>query len=763
MTVGGSAAVPDPGGREGLRAVPDPCPRDVGPRLDAARRQRGGPRGRRSSTPGRHRSDPPDAGHGALPRAAADALADEPARSRPLAGDAAASDRGASTARSTRCASRSTRAPLRALLRDTLSPNVIHAGVKYNVIPGDATIEVDCRFLPGHDRGRHRRRGRAAHRPRAARRVPHRASVVGRAGRGTGRRPAVGHAGRRRSATTTRRASRSRSWPRSRPTPRHTALVGTSRRTASRRSASSPRSLPRALPRRRRTRLARRAAVRAAGPLRRGPPLLRLTIARGARRRRRAARSSRRTATCDRRPPSRSGSCRRVVLRSTSRSSHRRRDAGPETSRVRSRARHLRLALVVPGSRTRSTGPSPRDSCTRRCADCPPASAVLRRIAMRRLDPTAAAASSRCDASDWSAMASVGDLLRRRPPVAAPHVPGSRVARISRPRRLMAWVASAATPIATIARSGGRQRPDRGQELLGPAAVDDPQDRVPTRREAQDLLAPVLLLGATLDEAPLDEPVDEAARRRRRAVDRFGELADGQRAAVGEHVQRRELGEPEPQLAELAGEADDELPPQRAAHRHALADLADVRQSRARGQDGRREVGLEARAIARRGRRPGRGRRGAVVGHACKHAREFGRLAASARPRTLRRRCPRSPSSFPARARKRGHGPGLAASSAGRGRHLRGGRRRPRRADQHARLGRTGRAARSTENAQPALLAASIAILEALRERWARRRARRAGAGLRRRPLDGPVLGPRRRRRAVARGRRPPRPASEAS
>ena len=38
---------------------------------------------------------------------------------------------------------------LRALLRDTLSPDVIHTGVKYNVIPGDATIQVDVRVLPG--------------------------------------------------------------------------------------------------------------------------------------------------------------------------------------------------------------------------------------------------------------------------------------------------------------------------------------------------------------------------------------------------------------------------------------------------------------------------------------------------------------------------------------------------------------------------------------------------------------------------------------
>ncbi len=39
----------------------------------------------------------------------------------------------------------------RALLSDTVSPDVIRAGVKYNVIPGRAEIEVDCRTLPGTD------------------------------------------------------------------------------------------------------------------------------------------------------------------------------------------------------------------------------------------------------------------------------------------------------------------------------------------------------------------------------------------------------------------------------------------------------------------------------------------------------------------------------------------------------------------------------------------------------------------------------------
>lgn len=39
----------------------------------------------------------------------------------------------------------------RALVRDTISPNVVHAGMKYNVIPGEAVLELDCRLLPGTD------------------------------------------------------------------------------------------------------------------------------------------------------------------------------------------------------------------------------------------------------------------------------------------------------------------------------------------------------------------------------------------------------------------------------------------------------------------------------------------------------------------------------------------------------------------------------------------------------------------------------------
>ena len=38
---------------------------------------------------------------------------------------------------------------LDAMLRDTLSPNILNSGVKFNVIPGVATLEVDVRRLPG--------------------------------------------------------------------------------------------------------------------------------------------------------------------------------------------------------------------------------------------------------------------------------------------------------------------------------------------------------------------------------------------------------------------------------------------------------------------------------------------------------------------------------------------------------------------------------------------------------------------------------------
>ncbi|MFI5258495.1 MAG: M20/M25/M40 family metallo-hydrolase, partial [Candidatus Limnocylindrales bacterium] len=38
-----------------------------------------------------------------------------------------------------------------AMIHDTISVGVVHAGVRYNVIPGTAEIELDCRTLPGTD------------------------------------------------------------------------------------------------------------------------------------------------------------------------------------------------------------------------------------------------------------------------------------------------------------------------------------------------------------------------------------------------------------------------------------------------------------------------------------------------------------------------------------------------------------------------------------------------------------------------------------
>jgi acetylornithine deacetylase/succinyl-diaminopimelate desuccinylase-like protein len=38
-----------------------------------------------------------------------------------------------------------------AMIHDTVSVGIIRAGVKYNVIPGTAYIEIDCRTLPGTD------------------------------------------------------------------------------------------------------------------------------------------------------------------------------------------------------------------------------------------------------------------------------------------------------------------------------------------------------------------------------------------------------------------------------------------------------------------------------------------------------------------------------------------------------------------------------------------------------------------------------------
>jgi acetylornithine deacetylase/succinyl-diaminopimelate desuccinylase-like protein len=66
-----------------------------------------------------------------------------PADSAGSADDAADGRRGRSTI------DPQTRRTIGALLRDTISPTIIHAGTKDNVIPGHASIIIDCRILPG--------------------------------------------------------------------------------------------------------------------------------------------------------------------------------------------------------------------------------------------------------------------------------------------------------------------------------------------------------------------------------------------------------------------------------------------------------------------------------------------------------------------------------------------------------------------------------------------------------------------------------------
>ena len=97
----------------------------------------------RLAVPGQPRPTPVMA---AFFAAASDALGGEAAT---ILGALGGSDSGRAEAALDRICSPVLARAARALLRDTVSPNVVHAGVKYNVIPGSATIEVDCRLLPG--------------------------------------------------------------------------------------------------------------------------------------------------------------------------------------------------------------------------------------------------------------------------------------------------------------------------------------------------------------------------------------------------------------------------------------------------------------------------------------------------------------------------------------------------------------------------------------------------------------------------------------
>jgi acetylornithine deacetylase/succinyl-diaminopimelate desuccinylase-like protein len=84
-------------------------------------------------------------------RRAAESLPDDGARLvRALAtGDAKLGDAALANACDPNACDPITARIVGAVLRDTINPTVIRAGVKYNVIPGEAIVEVDCRVLPG--------------------------------------------------------------------------------------------------------------------------------------------------------------------------------------------------------------------------------------------------------------------------------------------------------------------------------------------------------------------------------------------------------------------------------------------------------------------------------------------------------------------------------------------------------------------------------------------------------------------------------------
>ena len=272
----------------------------------------------------------------------------------------------------------------------------------------------------------------------------------------------------------------------------------------------------------------------------------------------------------------------------------------------------------------------------------------------------------------------------------------------SRPRRLIAWVASAATPMATIARSavGSGRTADRNWSAR--ATVDDPQHGVPTRGQAEDLLAPVLLLELALDEAALDEAIDEPARRRWRAVDRSASsptvsvLPSARTYSAASWVN--------PSRSSPSWLANPMTSSRQRARPMATRSLIwrTFWMPAARSQDGRGEVRLEPAGDDPRG--------GGAVDRAGdprgdpRHVRQaYGTRNTVARLHVIGN--PSLALRFRAMSTVRfrlsrpglavgGHGPGSRRVLAGRRRRLRRRRRRPRRADQRPRLGGPGRAPR---------------------------------------------------------------------
>lgn len=265
---------------------------------------------------------------------------------------------------------------------------------------------------------------------------------------------------------------------------------------------------------------------------------------------------------------------------------------------------------------------------------------------------------------------------------------------------------------------GAGERSDGRQELLGSSSIHDPQDGMSAWSQPQGPLSLVLWLLVAFDQPTTNQSVNEPAGGRWRPADGLSQLPYCQGAAVRQHIESGQLRKAETQLTELTGKPDDQLAPEGPTHRHPLADLTNVGQTIAGGQHRRRQVRLEPssngadRSRAAWHRVSVRGVRN-ICNAACESRSE------ASWPPTL---LTMTSVAFVF--------PGQGSQSVGMGRLLADFS-----ADAAAVFAAADQALGSpisnlawngpaeqldrTENAQPALLATSMAILAALRERWA--------------------------------------------
>ena len=230
---------------------------------------------------------------------------------------------------------------------------------------------------------------------------------------------------------------------------------------------------------------------------------------------------------CDRAGHRRAGGCRRRRTRPCTASWRRRSGI---TTRKASRFRSWR--------RSRPTTRPWRESASRPMGFHRSGSRRTRRTSSATTASTSGSASTRCAGAFRSSTT--------RSAAFAADVPRTysvgRGLLTRRPRREIAWVASAATPIATSARSavGIGRTADRNWSARARSTTRS--RACPRWVRTQRPLATILGSDLALDEAAPDEPVHEAARRRRRAFDDLGEIADGHCAGLRRGRRARPAG-----------------------------------------------------------------------------------------------------------------------------------------------------------------------------------------------------------------------------